>query len=56
MRDKAQPYGFAAFVVDPDTERGGPSTRAVAYDGIVGTQAELTFSERFVLQRPRQDA
>ena len=56
MRDKAQPYGFAAFAVDPGTKRGGLTTMAVTYYEIVGTQGELAPFERFVLQRPRRDA
>ncbi|MGN6608567.1 MAG: metallophosphoesterase [Jatrophihabitans sp.] len=55
VRDQAQPYGFAAFRVDPGTERGGITKLEVTYYEVVGVEGQLGVFETFTLQRPRRD-
>ena len=56
VRDAAQPYGFAAFTVDPGPGRGGLTRLEVTYYEVVGTEGQLAPFESFTLQRPRRDA
>ncbi|MBV9813661.1 MAG: metallophosphoesterase family protein [Acetobacteraceae bacterium] len=55
VRNAAHAYGFAAFTVDPGTERGGLTTMKVVYYDVVGTDGQLAAFESFTLQRPRRD-
>ena len=51
----AVPKGFAAFTVDPGTQRGGLTTITVTYYDVVGTDGQLAAYETFTLRRPRRD-
>jgi hypothetical protein len=55
VRNAAHAYGFAAFTVDPGSERGGPTTMKVVYYDVVGPDGQLTAFETFTLRRPRRD-
>src|SRR5215469_4387594 len=55
VRNAAHAYGFAAFTVDPGSERGGPTTMKVVYYDVVGPGGQLAAFETFTLQRPRRD-
>jgi hypothetical protein len=55
VRNAAHAYGFAAFTVDPGSERGGPTTMKVVYYDVVGPNGQLTAFETFTLRRPRRD-
>ena len=55
VRNAAHAYGFAAFSVDPGSERGGLTTMKVVYYDVVGTDGQLAPFETFTLQRPRRD-
>ncbi len=55
VRNSAHAYGFAAFTVDPGTERGGFTTIKVVYYDVVGLDGQLAAFESFTLQRPRRD-
>jgi hypothetical protein len=55
VRNVAQAYGFAAFTVDPGSERGGTTTIKVTYYDVAGPGGQLAAFESFVLRRPRRD-
>ena len=55
VRNAAHAYGFAAFTVDPGSERGGLTTMKVVYYDVVGPGGELAAFETFTLRRPRRD-
>jgi 3',5'-cyclic AMP phosphodiesterase CpdA len=55
VRNAAHSYGFAAFAVDPGSERGGFTTIKVTYYDVVGRDGELASFETFTLRRPRRD-
>ncbi len=55
VRNAAHAYGFAAFTVDPGTQRGGLTTMKVVYYDVVGPDGQLAPFENFTLQRPRRD-
>ncbi|MCW2528929.1 MAG: hypothetical protein JWM76_3789 [Pseudonocardiales bacterium] len=55
VRDAANSYGFAAFYVQPGTQRGGLTKMTVTYYDVTGTEGELKAFETFTLQRPRSD-
>jgi 3',5'-cyclic AMP phosphodiesterase CpdA len=55
VRNAAHAYGFAAFSVDPGTERGGFTTMQVVYYDVVGPGGEIAPFETFTLRRPRRD-
>ncbi|MFJ9459013.1 purple acid phosphatase family protein [Kitasatospora sp. NPDC101447] len=52
FRDADNPYGFAAFDVDPG-ERGGQTTIDVTYYSVSGPYGDLVPVDRFTLTRPR---
>jgi 3',5'-cyclic AMP phosphodiesterase CpdA len=56
VRNAAHSYGFAAFAVDPGSDRGGTTTIKVTYYDVVGPDGQLAAFESFTLQRPRRDA
>jgi hypothetical protein len=55
VRNAAHAYGFAAFTVDPGSERGGATTMKVVYYDVVGPDGKLAAFETFTLRRPRRD-
>jgi hypothetical protein len=55
VRNAAHAYGFAAFTVDPGSERGGFTTMKVVYYDVVGPDGQLAAFETFTLRRPRRD-
>ena len=55
VRNAAHSYGFAAFAVDPGTERGGATMMKVTYYDVVGPDGQLAPFESFTLRRPRTD-
>jgi hypothetical protein len=55
VRNAAHSYGFAAFAVDPGSERGGFTTIKVTYYDVVGRDGQLAPFETFTLRRPRRD-
>ena len=55
VRNAAHAYGFAAFTVDPGSERGGSTVMTVVYYDVVGPGGELAPFETFTLRRPRRD-
>jgi hypothetical protein len=55
VRNAAHAYGFAAFTVDPGSERGGSTTMKVVYYDVVGPGGQLAPFETFTLRRPRRD-
>ena len=55
VRNAAHAYGFAAFTVDPGSERGGFTTMKVVYYDVVGPGGQLAAFETFTLRRPRRD-
>jgi hypothetical protein len=55
VRNSAHAYGFAAFQVDPGTERGGMTRIKVTYYDVMGTDGSIVPFESFELQRPRRD-
>jgi Calcineurin-like phosphoesterase/Purple acid Phosphatase, N-terminal domain len=55
VRNAAHSYGFAAFTVDPGSERGGITTIKVTYYDVTGPDGQLAAFESFTLQRPRGD-
>ena len=55
VRNAAHAYGFAAFTVDPGSERGGPTTMKVVYYDVAGPDGQLAAFETFTLRRPRRD-
>jgi Calcineurin-like phosphoesterase/Purple acid Phosphatase, N-terminal domain len=54
VRNAAHSYGFAAFAVDPGSERGGVTTIKVTYYDVVGRDGQLAPFETFTLRRPRR--
>jgi 3',5'-cyclic AMP phosphodiesterase CpdA len=55
VRNAAHSYGFAAFTVDPGSERGGITTIKVIYYDVTGADGQLAPFESFTLRRPRRD-
>jgi hypothetical protein len=55
VRNAAHAYGFAAFSVDPGSERGGSTTITVTYYDVVGTDGQVAPFETFTLRRTRRD-
>ncbi len=55
VRNAAHSYGFAAFAVDPGSQRGGSTTIKVTYYDVVGREGQLAPFESFTLRRPRRD-
>ena len=55
VRNAAHSYGFAAFSVDPGSDRGGTTTIKVTYYDVVGPDGQLAPFETFTLRRPRRD-
>jgi hypothetical protein len=55
VRDRVNPYGFAAFSVDPGTRPGGRTTMAVTYYAVTGRYGDVTPVDSFTLQRTRSD-
>ncbi|HET6608758.1 MAG TPA: metallophosphoesterase family protein [Rhodopila sp.] len=55
VRNAAHAYGFAAFTVDPGTQRGGFTTIKVVYYDVTGPGGQLAQFEAFTLRRPRRD-
>jgi Calcineurin-like phosphoesterase/Purple acid Phosphatase, N-terminal domain len=55
VRNAAHSYGFAAFAVDPGSQRGGFTTIKVTYYDVVGREGQLAPFESFTLRRPRRD-
>src|SRR6202012_2401120 len=55
VRNAAHAYGFAAFTVDPGSQKGGPTTMKVVYYDVVGPGGQLAPFETFTLRRPRRD-
>jgi hypothetical protein len=55
VRNAAHSYGFAAFAVDPGSDRGGFTTITVTYYDVVGTDGLIAPFESFTLRRPRRD-
>ena len=56
VRDAAHSYGFAAFTVDPGTQREGVTAIRVTYYDVLGPDGQLEAFESFTLTRPRADA
>ncbi len=56
VRNTANPYGFAAFAVDPGSRSGGVTTIKVTYYDVVGLDGQMAAFETFTLRRPRRDA
>jgi hypothetical protein len=55
VRNAAHSYGFAAFTVDPGSQRGGDTTIKVTYYDVAGPDGQLAAFETFTLRRPRRD-
>jgi 3',5'-cyclic AMP phosphodiesterase CpdA len=55
VRNAAHAYGFAAFTLDPGTERGGTTSIKVVYYDVVGPVGQIAPFETFTLRRPRRD-
>ncbi|MFE9006335.1 hypothetical protein ACFYOY_30060 [Streptomyces sp. NPDC007875] len=55
VRDRVNPYGFAAFSVDPGTEPGGPTTMSVTYYAVTGLHGRIEPVDTFTLRRTRGD-
>lgn len=55
VRNAAHAYGFAAFTVDPGSERGGTTSIKVTYYDVTGPDGRLAPFESFALSRPRRD-
>jgi hypothetical protein len=55
VRNAAHAYGFAAFSVDPGSERGGSTTITVTYYDVVGIDGQVAPFETFTLRRTRRD-
>ena len=54
VRDRAHPYGFAAFDVDPGEDGGMTSIQVTYYDTAPATNGQPAVFERFKLVRPRR--
>ncbi len=55
VRNAAHAYGFAAFTLDPGSDRGGTTSIKVIYYDVVGPDGQLAPFEAFTLRRPRRD-
>ncbi|MGH3382529.1 MAG: purple acid phosphatase family protein [Actinoallomurus sp.] len=55
VRDRVNPYGFAAFSVDPGTHPGGRTTMTVTYHAVTGPYGRTEPVDTFTLQRVRSD-
>jgi 3',5'-cyclic AMP phosphodiesterase CpdA len=55
VRNAAHAYGFAAFTLDPGSDRGGTTSIKVVYYDVVGPDGQLAPFETFTLHRPRRD-
>ena len=55
VQNAAHSYGFAAFTVDPGSQRGGVTTIKVTYYDVAGPDSQLAPFETFTLRRPRRD-
>jgi 3',5'-cyclic AMP phosphodiesterase CpdA len=55
VRNPGHSYGFAAFHLDPGSQRGGYTTITVTYYDVVGNDGALAAFETFTLRRPRRD-
>ena len=55
VRNAAHAYGFAAFSVDPGSERGGSTTITITYYDVVGNDGQVAPFETFTLRRTRRD-
>jgi hypothetical protein len=55
VRNAAHAYGFAAFSVDPGSERGGSTTITITYYDVVGVDGQVAPFETFTLRRTRRD-
>ncbi|MFD0442035.1 purple acid phosphatase family protein [Streptomyces indonesiensis] len=55
VRDRVNPYGFAAFTVDPGTRPGGPTTMSVTYYAVTGLYGRIEPVDTFTLRRTRSD-
>jgi hypothetical protein len=54
FQDRANPYGFVVFDVDPG-QRGGSTSMAATYYAVKGPFGETTAVDQFTLTRPRRD-
>src|SRR5260370_38647391 len=52
VRNAAHSYGFAAFTVDPGSDRGGITTIKGTYYDVVGPEGQLAPVETFTLRPP----
>ncbi|MBB4200656.1 hypothetical protein GGD83_004485 [Rhodoblastus sphagnicola] len=55
IRNAAQPYGFAAFTLDPGDGPGAMTRIKVVYYDVTGPGGQLSPFESFTLERPRRD-
>ena len=55
VRNAAHAYGFAAFALDPGSDRGGITSIKVVYYDVVGPDGQLAAFETFTMRRPRRD-
>lgn len=55
VRNAPHAYGFAAFRVDPGSQRGGTTSIKVTYYDVTGPDGQLAPFETFTLSRPRRD-
>ncbi len=55
VRDSEHPYGFAAFAVDPGTNRGGRTSIHVTYFNVNKPKGDLSVFEQFSMHRQRAD-
>src|ERR1700726_3818976 len=51
VRNAAHAYGFAAFTVDPGSDRGGTTSIKVTYYDVVGPDGQIAPFETFTLRR-----
>lgn len=54
FRDRDNPYGFAAFDVDPGRPGGNTSIKATHY-ALRGPSGEVAVIDEFTLTKPRRD-
>src|SRR5262249_53194663 len=54
-RNPPPSYGFAAFTVDPGSQRGDFTTIKVTYYDVAGPDGRVAPFETFMLRRPRRD-
>jgi Calcineurin-like phosphoesterase/Purple acid Phosphatase, N-terminal domain len=55
VRNPTHSYGFAAFTVDPESQRGDFTTIKVTYYDVAGPDGRVAPFETFMLRRPRRD-